>query len=661
MKTLSLIIILLSGSSIFAAAPVATISGVSGTVYAKEGQVFSGETSTFDGPVGPYTNNTYTYEWTASNAPSFAKYHGPRFPWLFETPGDYSVTLRVTDELGQTDTDTMNVTVVALPQTGAVTNVTDSGNSATNKTNLQNALTAAACGDAIQLPSNFVAKGPIIFPNKNCTSATYIQLRWANYASLPNRRVGPSDMTSAPKVLYPSNDGYGTFPPGALQLAASSDHFWVRGVQFTQQDTTTTQGTGLIEVGNGDGSVQDTLAEVPEHIILDQIYIYDQSPTMVGPKRAISLQSGRTTILNSHIEGGLETNATGQDGQGIASWNGPGPYFLVNNLVQGVSENIAFGGSTPGITNLVAQDILIRRSYLRRPESWNESSPSWDGVQRNVKNYFELKSAKYVYFTENYMDNLYLDRQSGYGCLNITVRGDSGGWATVQYVDVQWNHIFHGPEVMRLMLKDRDAASVLGHDVYLEQNLFDAIVPGTNGTGRIAVIPYGSTGVVFNHNTLLSTASGAFLPIDKKGNPLLPAENSYAYIITNNAIHGNLSVADSSQGTPLQNFNFYFTGSTFERNMVQGGASGDWPVSTNYYPAAWTTEFVNYNGGSGGNYALKSTSTGYHNATDGTDVGVNTVNLAAATLGCVSGNWAILTPAVMGGTIVIQGGVRLAP
>jgi len=60
----------------------------------------------------------------------------------------------------------------------------------------------------------------------------------------------------------------------------------------------------------------------------------------------------------------------GQDAQAIAGWNGPGPYLIENNYLEGAGENLLIGGTDPLIQNLVTANVTIRRNYLTKPVAW---------------------------------------------------------------------------------------------------------------------------------------------------------------------------------------------------------------------------------------------------------------------------------------------------
>jgi hypothetical protein len=92
----------------------------------------------------------------------------------------------------------------------------------------------------------------------------------------------------------------------------------------------------------------------------------------------------------------------------------------------------------------------------------------------------------------------------------------------------------------------------------------------------------------------------------------------------------------ATHNSPLTTFNACFSNYAFTKTAVIG-ASSNYPPSTwpaaNFFPAsAATVQFVNYNGGNGGDYHLQSSSPYKHSGTDGKDLGadVDAINSAIA-------------------------------
>ena len=100
-----------------------------------------------------------------------------------------------------------------------------------------------------------------------------------------------------------------------------------------------------------------------------------------------------------------------QDTQAICGWNGPGPVPIENNYLEAAGENIMFGGTRPGIPNLVPSDITIRRNQLSKPLAW--MAQAW-----TVKNLLEFKNAQNVLVEGNTIENNWAAGQQGYAIVS---------------------------------------------------------------------------------------------------------------------------------------------------------------------------------------------------------------------------------------------------
>ena len=222
---------------------------------------------------------------------------------------------------------------------------------------LQKALNAAQPGDTIVLEPNAEFVGNFVLPNKGGEAT--ITLRTATPDSeLPAEgvRIRPEDAPLLARLRSPN-----TLP--ALRTAPGAHHWAIRYIDFPA----TKSGMGdIIRIGDG-SSAQNTLAAVPHHIVLSHLYVHGDP--LVGQKRGIALNAGHTTITDSHVS---ECKGIGQDTQAIGGWNGPGPYTIENNYLEGAGENVMFGGADPSIPNLVSDGITFRRNYVSRPMSWRD-------------------------------------------------------------------------------------------------------------------------------------------------------------------------------------------------------------------------------------------------------------------------------------------------
>ena len=95
-------------------------------------------------------------------------------------------------------------------------------------------------------------------------------------------------------------------------------------------------------------------------------------------KRGVTLHGSRLAVIDSSL---AEFKDQTQDTQAIESWNGPGPFKIVNNHLEGAAENILFGGADPSVPNLVPSDIEIRGNHIIKPLSWWPGSASYNAPE----------------------------------------------------------------------------------------------------------------------------------------------------------------------------------------------------------------------------------------------------------------------------------------
>ena len=222
--------------------------------------------------------------------------------------------------------------------------------------NLQAAIDAARPGDRLMLAPDAVFSGNFVLPNKG-SSEVYITIRSAAPdAVLPPEgvRVGPSDAPNLPLIQSPT--------VAAAMIAGPGAHHW--RLQFLEFGPNLRGFHEIISLGVGDSS-QDTLAEVPHHLVLDRVYVHGDP--VIGQKRGVGLNSGAAWILDSHIS---DIKGVGFDTQAVAGYNGPGPWTLVNNYLEGAGENVLIGGATAPIAGINPADLQFIRNHMTKPVSW---------------------------------------------------------------------------------------------------------------------------------------------------------------------------------------------------------------------------------------------------------------------------------------------------
>ncbi|PYM95003.1 MAG: hypothetical protein DME04_05950 [Candidatus Rokuibacteriota bacterium] len=186
----------------------------------------------------------------------------------------------------------------------------------------------------IELQAGATYTGNFTLPNKSGTGWIYIQSSALASLVPADTRVGPAHSVLMPRIVTPNSSS-------ALTTATNAHHYRFIGVEVTGTlaDTTATQ-FGLIALDSG------------ADFVFDRCYIHG-TPTG-NYKRGIQLNSARTAVIDSYL---ADFHSTVQDAQAILGWNGPGPFKLVNNYIEGSGENVMFGGADPSVPNLVPSDI----------------------------------------------------------------------------------------------------------------------------------------------------------------------------------------------------------------------------------------------------------------------------------------------------------------
>jgi hypothetical protein len=247
----------------------------------------------------------------------------------------------------------------AGPAAGAATIRVDAGG------NLQAAINAAQPGDVVELAPGAVYSGNFVLPDKGAATA-YITIRTGGAgAALPaaGTRVGPSAAGSLAVIQSPNTTS-------ALATAPGAHHWRLELLEFRAN----ARGYGeIIALGSG-GAAQSTTASVPHDLVLDRLLVRGDAVTV--QKRGIALNSASTTISNSYV---ADCKGVGFDSQAIGGWNGPGPYTITNNYLEGAGENFMIGGASPSVPNLVPSDIVFTRNDVVKPAAWKDailSTPS---------------------------------------------------------------------------------------------------------------------------------------------------------------------------------------------------------------------------------------------------------------------------------------------
>ena len=281
---------------------------------------------------------------------------------------------------------------------------------------LQAAIDNAQPGDEILLEPGATYRGPITLKDKSGSG-------WITIATdmpLPpeGTRVDPAN--PGPMALIIAED-----VEGAVVTEPRASFYRLAGIEIAAAEGL--EMTGLVLLG-ATGGRQDSYEKVPHDIVLDHVYVHG-SPT-VQLQRCVAFNAARLAVVDSYIS---ECHFEGIDSQAIVGWNGPGPFKIVNNYLEGGAENIMFGGADPSIPQLTPSDIEIRRNHIRKP-------PSWFGDRWSIKNLFELKHARRVLVESNIFENNWADAQVGFAVvLKSENQEGTCPWCVTEHVTFRYN------------------------------------------------------------------------------------------------------------------------------------------------------------------------------------------------------------------------------
>ena len=442
--------------------------------------------------------------------------------------------------------------------------------SVSSSSELQRALNDAHPGDRIVLRAGAVYSGNFVLPNKGPIDA-YITVRSSQSDSLqPGARVRPGDARFMATIVTPN-----TAP--AIDAADGANHYRLIGLEVRPAPGVYV--SDLVRLGSGLTASANAL---PYDFVLDRVYVHGDAG--VGSKRGVALNCRQVVIQNAYIS---DFKSTNQDAQAVCGWNGPGPFTVTNSYLEASGENIMFGGAQPAIPGLVPSDIAIEGNYCFKPLSWQPGNPAYAGTKWSVKNLLEIKNAQRVRISGNVFENNWASSQNGFAIL-FTVRATGDPTAVVKDVVFRDNLVSNAP----------GGVNILGID--------DSVKPGVGQTSNLAIsnnlftgvanilfqILNGAKSITIEHNTGLQ--GGSTVVADALPNP--------GSVFRDNVIAmGTYGIFGSGAGSGTAALKAYFPGYVFQKNVVIGADSTQYPPG-NYFPK--TVAEVGFLDYANGNLAL---------------------------------------------------------
>jgi hypothetical protein len=503
---------------------------------------------------------------------------------------------------------------------------------------LQAALDAARPGDVIELAAGATFIGNFILPRKPGTGWIYIRSSAHARLPQPGARVSPSHASLMPTVETPNREP-------AIRTAAGAHHYRFVGIEVGARGATRSTGpysdNNVVYLESEGG--QTTLDQLPTDIVFDRCYVHGTPTGSV--RRGIAVNGARMAVVDSYLS---DFHEMGADSQAISGWNGPGPFKIVNNHLEGAGENLMFGGADPTIPGLVPSDIEIRRNHLVKPLSWKIGHPTYAGTPWSVKNIFELKNARRVLAEGNLLEHNWQHDQNGFAIL-FTVRNQDGGapWCAVEDVTFRKNILRHSGGGFNILAADDNFPSRQTRRILIQDNLLDDISSASwGGTGRLfqlLSLDSRDTGILeltIEHNTGFSNGWSAYT-----GDKPVAVHRSFTFRdnVVAKTPHGFAGGTKSwpAPSAPVtadgsQTLDTFYVSPVFVGNVLTGSAPASYSRHPgNFFPASDAeVGFVDL---ARGNYRLGPASRYKNSASDGRDPGAAIDALEAATAGVSEG------------------------
>lgn len=401
-------------------------------------------------------------------------------------------------------------------------------------------------------------------------------------------------------------------PPIAINPKAG---FWRFINILFDIDPSVTVAQSIFNVGNQNQA--STLADMPHDVILDCCCVHELDNQ--DCRKGVVFDG----INLAFVDGDISNVKSTFDAQCVTSTNGPGPFKVTNNFLESSGENIAWGGATPLVSGLISSDIEVRRNHFTKNLSWFNGP--W-----LIKNLYESKNSQRALIEANIFENCWAAAQSGFALMLWSANsGDS--WATTRDQTVQWNWIRNVNTSFGLTAA-LDGTTTPCSFFTLKNNLGTGISSGIFGPGglqRLFSINGDIDQMVFKHNSMFSPNAGIVWDLTKSQNQ----------IWQDNLLGADFYPMFNSAGIGSAAWNVVAgTGSLFFKNVIAKLAAN--PLADNFFPATYDDILLV----GGGAAALDPASTiaqmalqagsPYHNAaSDGTDIGVDTVTLASKLAG----------------------------
>ena len=327
----------------------------------------------------------------------------------------------------------------------------------------------AVCGDVIEINTGVVLTEKNAIPYRTGT-AKFLTIRSSAMGSLPgfDDRVNPSDTANMPM--------FRTRQPvqGAIDIVAGSHHVTFEGIRFATNAPTSDRTNFVVAFNKSFEDINND----PYNIEFHRCYLDSPPP---NPPTYNQTDSGffsygavRVVIKDTYIK---EMTGTLSDTQGIAVLRGS-EWAINNCYIEGGSENFMTGGSSHDDTGYNPNLFVIRRCHFNKPLTWKSDDPSYDGIDRVLKNLFEIKYAEHVLLQDNLLENGFGSDAGQAYTIVLTPRAEGDMvWVTDEDIHIEYNHIKKcDGGIMLLSADNLSQPTTIGTNrITIQHNLFEDV------------------------------------------------------------------------------------------------------------------------------------------------------------------------------------------
>lgn len=517
---------------------------------------------------------------------------------------------------------------------------TQTGSTATASScpDIQTRINAAAKGDTIKIPHTFDCTVALSLPPKAGGGVVLVETDTPNLIPAYGTRVALTDGVNMPIL----RGNTGNSPIVSSQTNTAIDGYRFVGIQFLASTTTDTD--SLIFIRNAAATTAGTSVS---NVIFDRVIVRGTGTTHYA-KRGFFVSGVNIGVVNSYVDNFYAID----DAQAIAPDMAPGPYIIDNNTLIASGENILIGADCPANFGMIPADLTITRNYMFKPLSWKSDDPSWDHINRTIKNTLEFKGGNRALVEGNVLSQNWAQGQQGYTFL-LTPRNAQGtcSFNLVQDITFRKNIVKNiGKFANFLRVDGGPPGGGLGPTTtptnrVLVQNNLSYNWDGTKWLtgGPIFVQQLGGIpNTVIDHNTTIMASSGL------QGAREIYCDATGGTLSTGLYANNSLMAADQSNGASIlanadgggtSALNTCTTGGyTVTANAWWNipGLGGTYPAGNSFPTAAANVGFVDATtcATTGGSSCALTPASPFHNAgSDGFDIGANVAAVLSATSG----------------------------